>query len=362
MRGDFPLWVQIAFGGEDAEFAGQQMTRDGDVYRAQFTATLKRLPKQNYFADVTYHLKVGQRDSNGSLQQRVSDPDWFAKALDAVPADGWKGFGPLTIFDLGDQKLKLRVSPVEKDSIEDVSKLKVEDVGVEKENGALHLRLDYEDHSTGNSELYFRSEGLPEPVVAPFEATVSDLPKSRVRRVWQLPDGIDESAAEKIRAHIAEQYVGKTIPHRPGQWYVLFLAKKADGSPVNVYVGARNQNNSGTGLGRESAAGNREEELIFNARQHLNFVRQQTQALPIAAAERALAVAEARGDEVKIATANLVLARTRLSHERVRRERGYPADIDLVEAERAVKEAEQKLETARTKAGAASVKDDVPEP
>ncbi|MEO8351525.1 MAG: protein kinase [Chthoniobacteraceae bacterium] len=362
MRGDFPLWVQVAFGGEDAEFAGQQMSKEGEVYSAQFTATLKRLPKQNDFADLTYHLKVGGRDYNGTVQQRVTDPDWYAKALDGIPGDGWKEFGALPIFQLGDQALRLRVSPLEKDPIEDVSKFKVEDVGIENDNGALHLRLDYEDQSTGNSELYFRSEGLPEPVVAPFDGLVSDRPVAFVRRVWQLPKGIDDAAAEKIREHIATQYVSKKIPHHPGQWYPLFLAKKADGSPLNVFVGARTRNNVGAGDGQKSAPENREEELIFNARQHLNFVGQQTQALPIAAAERELAIAEARGDEVKIATANLALARTCLSHERVRRERGYPADIDLVEAERVVKEAEQELEAARAKAGPGSAQGNVPKP
>ncbi len=343
IRGDFPLWVQVAFGGEGAKFTGQQMSKEGDVYRAQFTATLKRLPKQNDFADLTYHMKSGGRDAEGSVQQRVTDPDWYTKALEARPADGWKEFGELKVFQLGDQALKLRVSPVETDPIQNVSKLNVEDVGIEKDNGALHLRLDYADESTGDSELYFRSEGLPEPVVAPFEETVSDRPVHRIRRVWQLPAGIDDAAAEKIRAHIAEQYVGKTIPHHPGQWYALFLAKKADGSPVNVFVGARSKGTASAAL---------EDEAIRLARERLDLVQQQQKnglvsPLEVAAAKRDLAIAEARGDKEKTAQANQRFAEMQAQMLRALEKAGAASHDEVNRAESDANAARQALEKAR---------------
>ena len=104
----------------------------------------------------------------------------------------------------------------------------------------------------------------------------------------------------------------------------------------------------------------REDQFIFNARQHLNNAG--VDSLAVAAAQHGLAVAEARGDAVKIAKANLTLARTQLSHERLRRERGSLPDMDLVEGERVVKEAEQELEAARAKATAALEKADAPKP
>jgi hypothetical protein len=186
------------------------------------------------------HLTLNNEVGNAGGETRFEDPqgDWFDRVFTNVAAGGMYGEPRLTLMRIGEETVDL-ITSSEPPANSDKVMLTVQDVYLSQEGDSVYLGVDYAETVQGNAELYFETEGLPEPTVSKQTTIISDRPAPSVRRVWRIPLSVDAAARKELEDRIESQYLQKSIAVPRGQLWQFFQVPLPEGKIGRVLMGAR---------------------------------------------------------------------------------------------------------------------------
>jgi serine/threonine protein kinase len=230
-----PRWITVQFReamhtvGPGPIINGRYVTEiDASIVRG-ITPTMSAL-----------HLTLSNDVTKAGGETRFEDPsgDWFEHVFTDVAADRLYDPGRVPLMRIGKDTVDL-VTSFEPSLNADKVVFTVQDVYLSPEGESVYLGVDYTETVQGNAELYFKTEGLPEPTVAKLTTVVSDRPVPGVRRVWRIPLSVDAGAREELEKRIEAQYLRKTIAVPRGQLWQFFQVPLPEGKIGHVLMGAR---------------------------------------------------------------------------------------------------------------------------
>ncbi len=250
------------------------------------------------------------------------DSRWRLPAFSTQPLTNEMGDVPLAAEPLtNDVSLSVATTPA--------LQLTVTSVEVREEPPARWLAIDYVEQARGHCQHTFRYDAQVPGFTAQtrMESGKSDAqlgfdPVVRQRVLWKLPPDLGPEDARALRDLVSTEWIGKPVAFEPGEERVMFKSRVPGGGTLTAAVGARlapdaaatsASTTSGFSAPTNEAAAIR----IRLARAELARVQQLyaehvISRRDVAAAERKLAVAEARGEPVAVARANLETAEEEL--------------------------------------------------
>jgi hypothetical protein len=232
-----PRWVTVQF--RDSTHTVSPGPIINGHYIAEIDASIVRnvTPRSS-----ALHLTVSNEVTKGGGETRFESPqgDWIERVFTHVADDRLYDSGRVTLMRIGEETVDL-IASSEPPAISDRVVITVQDVYLAPEGDSVYLGVDYAETVQGNAELYFKTEGLPEPTVSKQTTIVSDRPVPSVRRVWRIPMSVDAAARKELEDQIETQYVGKPIPVPRGQMWQFFQVPLPDGKIGRVVMGVREQ-------------------------------------------------------------------------------------------------------------------------
>ena len=231
-----PHWLSLQFGEVTKHVEpGQPM---GGQYRTMIDASIVRRLGPNH-SGLTVEMS-GLNGASTSLETRFPDPpgDWINHLFNEVAGGKLYKPGKLILMHIGDTPLTLGVS-TEKPALPDEAQFALKDIYFTVESNQQYMGVDYTKSSSGDADLYFKTEGLPEPTFGEHQAMVSGRPEQRMRHVWFFPKDLAESEGKRVKEQIESQYRDKTIAVPRGQLWPFFQVTLPDGKIGRVLMGSR---------------------------------------------------------------------------------------------------------------------------